>query len=203
MGFHTFCIVPTFVLYTPIRYNMATQILIAPGFGNSGEEHWQTYWQNENTNFVRVEQKNWFQPVADDWVEAIERYVRNASGEVVVVAHSLGCLALAHWAQKTNLNISGALLVAPPDADDVKLKGVVKGFSPIPLIKLPFKSIVLASTNDEYNPIERAALFARRWGSDFVNVGDKGHINARSGIGNWPEGKLYLAKLLDSVQLGN
>lgn len=175
---------------------MATQILIAPGYGNSGEGHWQTYWQNEHKDFVRVEQKNWFQPVADDWADAIEHYVRNASGEVIVVAHSMGCLALAHWAQRTHLNIKGALLVAPPDANNEKLRGVVQGFSPLPLHRLPFRSIVVASTNDEFNPIERAELFARSWGSDFVNVGDKGHINAHSGIGHWPEGKDYLARLL-------
>jgi uncharacterized protein len=175
---------------------MATQILIAPGYGNSGEGHWQTYWQKENLDFVRIEQRDWFQPNADEWAETIEKYVREASGEVVVVAHSLGCIALAHWAQKTQLTIKGALLVAPPDANDEKLKAVVKGFSPIPLKKLPFKSIVLASTNDEYNPIERAASFAQNWGSEFVNVGEKGHINANSNLQNWPEGRSFLSKLL-------
>ncbi len=175
---------------------MATQILIAPGFGNSGEEHWQTYWQVENKDFVRIEQKDWFRPVADDWAAAIEQYVLNASGEVVVVAHSLACLALVHWAQKSSLQIKAALLVAPPDANDEKLKGVVKGFSPLPLMKLPFKSIVLASSNDEYNPIDRAEQFAKCWGSEFVNIGEKGHINAQSNLQNWPEGYSYLKKLI-------
>lgn len=174
---------------------MAIQILIAPGYGNSGDEHWQTYWQKENKEFVRIEQSDWFSPVADDWADSIETYVRNASGEVIVVAHSLACLALAHWAQKTRLRIKGALLVAPPDADNEKLRLVVKGFSPLPLTKLPFRSIVLASTNDEYNPIERAEFFARKWGSEFVNIGEKGHVNAHSGIANWPEGRQYLHKL--------
>lgn len=175
---------------------MATQILIAPGFGNSGEEHWQTYWQRENKEFIRIEQRNWFQPVADEWADAIEQYVLNASGEVVVVAHSLACLALAHWAQKTRLGIKAALLVAPPDANDEKLKHVVQGFSPLPLNTLPFKSIVLASSNDEYNPIDRAEYFAQSWGSEFVNIGEKGHINAQSNLQNWPEGRSYLTKLI-------
>lgn len=175
---------------------MATQLFIAPGYGNSGEEHWQTYWQRENKEYIRIEQKNWFQPVADEWADAIEQYVRSTSGEVIIVAHSLACLALAHWAQKTSLHIKGALLVAPPDANDEKLKAVVKGFSPLPLKKLPFKSIVIASANDEYNPIDRAEQFARSWGSDFVNIGEKGHINAHSNLQNWPEGREYLSKLI-------
>ncbi len=175
---------------------MATQILIAPGYGNSNEGHWQTYWQKENKDFVRIEQKDWFQPNADDWADTIEKYVREASGEVVVVAHSLACIALAHWAQKTQLTIKGALLVAPPNANDAKLKPIVKGFSAIALEKLPFKSIVLASTDDEYNPIEGAANFAQHWGSEFINIGPKGHINAKSNLKNWPEGRAYLSRLI-------
>lgn len=175
---------------------MATQILIAPGYGNSGEGHWQTYWQKENKDYVRIEQRDWLQPNADEWAETIERYVSEAVGDVVVVAHSLACIALAHWAKKTKLTLKGALLVAPPDANDEKLKSVVSGFSPIPIGQLPFKSIVLASTDDEYNSIEKAAIFAQRWGSEFVNVGPKGHINANSNLQNWPEGRIYLSRLI-------
>ena len=185
-----------FLFHTKKGTTMATQILIAPGYGGSGEEHWQTYWEKEDSSFVRIEQKDWFLPSADVWVEAIEAYVGQASGEVVVVAHSLGCIALAHWAQKTNLTIKGALLVVPPDTNIEKLKHVVQGFSPIPLSKLPFKSIVLASTNDEYNPIENSEALAMGWGSEFVNIGEKGHINAQSNLQNWPEGRVYLAKLI-------
>jgi uncharacterized protein len=175
---------------------MKTQILIAPGYGNSGEGHWQTYWEKENRDFVRIQQRDWLNPDADEWADSIEQYVREADGEVVVVAHSLACIALAHWAKSTSLTIKGALLVAPPDANDEKLKTIVKGFSPLPLQQLPFKSIVLASTNDEYNSIQNAKAFAKRWGSDFVNVGRKGHINAQSNLRNWPEGRSYLSKLL-------
>src|SRR5665647_225113 len=95
MGFQHVYRVPIFVEKLRMK-KMATQILIAPGYGNSGEEHWQTYWQKENKDFVRIEQRDWFEPSADEWAETIEKYVREASGEVVVVAHSLACLALAY-----------------------------------------------------------------------------------------------------------
>jgi uncharacterized protein len=195
VGFQHARHVPIFVQNFRMK-KMETQILIAPGYGNSGDEHWQTYWQKEDKDFVRIEQRDWFEPNVDEWAESIEKYVREASGEVVIVAHSLACIALAHWALKTNLILKGALLVAPPDANDEKLRHVVKGFSPVPLKKLPFKSIVLASTNDEYNPIDNAELFARNWGSEFVNIGRKGHINALSNLKNWPEGRSYLSRLL-------
>lgn len=179
---------------------MEFQILIAPGYGNSGKGHWQTCWEDENKDFVRIVQNDWFRPDADDWAETIEKFILKSGKDVVVVAHSLACLALAHWAKKTSLSIRGALLVAPPNADNDKLKSVVSGFTPIPLQRLPFKSIVVASTNDEYNTIEIAGNFARSWGSEFVNVGNKGHINAHSGIGDWKEGQFYLKSLLESIR---
>jgi len=175
---------------------MTTQILIAPGFRGSGDDHWQTYWQKENQEYIRIEQNDWNQPVAEEWAETIEKYVRETSGEIIIVAHSLACIALAFWAQKTKLKIKAALLVAPPNTNDIKLKTVLKGFSPVPLKRLPFKTILVASTNDEYNSIEESENLARKWGSVFVNVGEKGHINAASNLHNWSEGRAYLSKLL-------
>jgi len=175
---------------------MATQILIAPGFRGSGEDHWQTYWEKENRDYIRIEQRDWNQPVASEWVETIEKYVSESKGDVVIVAHSLACIAVVLWAQKTRLIIKGALLVAPPNINDDKLNKVLSGFAPVPQQTLPFKSIVLASTNDEYAGIEESECFARQWGSSFFNIGAKGHINGLSNLKNWPEGKEYLLRLL-------
>ena len=146
----------------------------------------------------RIEQRNWDAPVCAEWVAAIEAAVAEAGPKVVIAAHSLACIALAHWAQQTKLSITGALLVAPADAERPDFPAVARGFSPIPLQPLPFQSIVVASTNDEYAAIERASYFARCWGSRFVNAGAKGHINAASGLGEWPEGARLLKELVQN-----
>jgi predicted alpha/beta hydrolase family esterase len=57
--------------------------------------------------------------------------------------------------------------------------------------------MVVASSEDEYAPFERSKRFASAWGSEFVNIGAAGHINAASGYGPWPEG---LRMLKDFVQ---
>jgi len=62
----------------------------------------------------------------------------------------------------------------------------------MPLAKLPFPSIVVASTNDQYVSNDRARLFADAWGSRLVFIGDAGHINGASGYGPWPEGERML-----------
>jgi hypothetical protein len=38
------------------------------------------------------------------------------------------------------------------------------------------------------------------WGSPLVDAGDLGHINADSGIGEWPEGVRLLASLIREEQ---
>lgn len=39
-------------------------ILIVPGYGNSGPEHWQSRWQQRIPSARRVEQKEWAKPGA-------------------------------------------------------------------------------------------------------------------------------------------
>ena len=58
----------------------------------------------------------------------------------------------------------------------------------MPLSPLLFPSIVVASDDDKYVSLVRAAYFAGKWGSNFIDIGNKGHINGDSGLGDWPEG---------------
>ncbi|NSL87523.1 RBBP9/YdeN family alpha/beta hydrolase [Chitinophaga solisilvae] len=175
---------------------MDIKVLTAPGLGSSGPLHWQTLWEQAVPGAKRIEQRDWNEPVCAAWVATIEKAVSQAGPHVVIAAHSLACIALAFWARQTRLPVQGALLVAPADSERPGFPQEAKGFSPIPQVHLPFKSIVVASTNDEYATIERSALFAHYWGSRFVNVGAKGHINATSGLGDWPEGQQLLKELV-------
>ncbi len=171
-------------------------ILIIPGLGSSGPQHWQSLWEKQ-FNFTRVEQKEWDAPVCADWIENINNEVKKYDPtRVLLVGHSLACSTIAYWAQKFNINIKGALLVGPSDTEAETYPPGTSGFAPVPLIQLPFKSIVAASTNDYYVKFDRAKLFADSWGSEFVNVGEAGHINVASGFGEWDEG-LKLLKQLD------
>jgi uncharacterized protein len=177
---------------------MKTIYLVVPGVTNSSPQHWQSLWEKEfPERFRRIEQAEWDTPFVDDWTATIETEVQKESPErVILVAHSLGCTAVAHWARRFGTRIKGAFLVAPSDCEAATYNFDTKGFAPIPLEKLPFPSLVIASTDDEYVPFERARFFADAWGSDFTDVGPKGHINGGSGFGEWPEG-LELLKRLD------
>ncbi|HLJ88879.1 MAG TPA: alpha/beta hydrolase [Candidatus Angelobacter sp.] len=178
---------------------MTTRILILPGWQNSGPEHWQTRWEQQDGNCQRVLQKDWAKPKRQDWIESIDHAISQATGPVVLVAHSLGCVSVAHWQHVYAHNaakVKGALLVAPADVDRDDAPRPIKDFAPVPKMALPFPSVVVASRNDPYLAMERAHEFAGAWASRLVDIGFAGHINSESNLGDWPEGKRLLAELI-------
>src|SRR5258706_5404284 len=140
---------------------MAATVLVLPGYGNSGPEHWQTSWERRH-GYVRVVQDDWERPELAAWKRRLADAVARACDPVVLVAHSLGCALVAHVAGDVlAARITGALLVAPPDVDEIRhLLPEIESFAPLPLVPLPFPAIVVTSTNDPYVEAERARAFA-------------------------------------------
>ena len=132
----------------------------------------------------------------EDWIKNMDTMVTFYDlSSVVLIGHSLGCSTIAHWSARYKRNIKGAMLVAPSDLEGINYNFPTRGFSPIPLDRLYFNSIVVASSNDIWVSLERAKFFAKNWGSEFINIGDAGHINASSGHTNWDDGLTILKKL--------
>lgn len=179
---------------------VAASVLVLPGWQNSGARHWQTLWEQQSPIFLRVQQRDWDFPHREWWLERITAEVKQSPAPIVFAAHSLGCIALAHWckAQPGEVGkIKGALLVAPADVDSKDSPKQTKDFAPVPRDLLPFPSILVASSNDPYLTLERGREFARAWGSRFVDIGAAGHVNGESGLGDWPEGKRLLRHLIE------
>lgn len=176
---------------------MATKILILPGLGGSGEKHWQSFWSRALDHVLRLEQDNWEEPELDKWLERLNEFLLKSDGPLILAAHSLSVSLVAHWAVKYhNPHIKGALLVAPADVDSpAHTPDVIRNFAPMPATKLPFPSIVVASENDPFVSLDRARYFAAQWGSEFINIGSKGHINSDSNLGIWEEGQEILQRL--------
>lgn len=172
-------------------------ILILPGLGGSGPDHWQTRWQARLSTARRVEQEDWDAPDREAWTAAIVGAVRASRGPALVVAHSLGVVALAHAAPALPPDIvRGAFLVAMADVERPDMPAHVHAFSPIPREPLPFPSLLVASRNDPYASYERAEDLSYAWGSALVDAGESGHLNPESGFGPWPEGLMRLAGFL-------
>jgi predicted alpha/beta hydrolase family esterase len=171
-------------------------VLILPGWQSSGPAHWQSRWEALHGD-LRVQQHDWMRPLRGDWIARLEDVLLAQTGPSILVAHSLGCLLAAAWAshsRHTHL-VQGALLVAPGDPEREELQAALKSWSPVPRNRLPFKSLLLGSQDDPYCSLERARTFAQAWGADFIDYGARGHLNAESGLGDWPEGRTLLARL--------
>ena len=183
-------------------HDAAATVLVVPGWQNSGPRHWQTVWEQQSPIFLRVQQKDWEFPHKQWWVERIGEEVQQAPAPIVFAAHSLGCVAVAHWCQTNPESlgkIKGALMVAPADVDRKDTPKQILDFAPVPRRLLPFPSIVVASSNDPFLTVERARDVARAWGSRLVEIGPAGHINGDSGLGDWPEGKRLLRHLIEGT----
>lgn len=178
----------------------APLVLTVPGLDNSGPGHWQTIWEQERPDCERVELGQWSRPHRNSWVTALNSAIRQAGRPVILAAHSLGCLAVAWWAalesQAYGNPVAGALLVAPPDVDAAGPDMRVAGFGPAPKIILPFPSVMIASSNDPFISLDRAHGLAQFWGSHFVDIGEAGHVNAETGLGEWRQGQQWLDRLL-------
>jgi len=65
----------------------------------------------------------------------------------------------------------------------------------MPLVRIPFPSMVVSSTDDPYVTVDRAKVFATSWGSRLTLVERAGHLNSASGLGDWPAGYALLEEL--------
>lgn len=179
-----------------------SEILILPGLGDSGKDHWQTRWIKKMATARRVVQKDWQTPLKDDWVATIIQAIEQAEKPVVLVAHSLGVLAAVHAAPNFPVNkVKGAFLVGVTDWETRRQEPEFPhhGFAPIPREKLPFPSMLVTSIDDLYCKQEKSKELAECWGALFMNAGENGHINEESGHGPWPDGLMVFAQFMKNL----
>ena len=177
-------------------------IFTLPGWQGSTALHWQSRWEAVFGD-ERVEQHDWHQPLRGDWITRLEDMVQNHIAKrpnqpIVFAAHSLGCHLVAAWASLSpNVGkVAGALLVAPPSQEAISYAPQMHSWRKPELAELPFKTTLVASSRDPFCKLPAAEELAAHWGSELVNAGPIGHINAESGLGDWPAGRDLLGKVL-------
>ncbi|OCR22231.1 hypothetical protein AFK24_24230 [Pseudomonas syringae] len=180
------------------------RVLILPGRGNSGDKHWQSFWERSHSYCRRVLQRDWENPHIDEWVETLEQAITEEDFPTILVAHSLSVAQVAHWALRHaappyNGCVRGALLVAPSDVEDPSYPPGAIGFAPMPSMKLPFPSTVVTSTNDTRVTLARARQFATDWGSSLQVPGAFGHLGSFAELGDWPYGYSLLQALIEQA----
>lgn len=185
-------------------------ILLVPGWGNSGPDHWQSRWERNLRTARRIVQDSWDQPLEEAWSARIREAVSEATRPVVLVGHSLGVAAIVHAAKSIGEGlVAGAFLVGPADTDIIARWPLPEGltswpvdlqtFAPMPVARLPFPARIICSSNDAFCATERAQQLAAAWGGDLTIIANAGHINAESGHGPWPDGLLSFGMFLKNL----
>ena len=184
--------------------NQTIRYLIVPGWQGSTDEHWQSHWQRSLPNSARVEQADWLNPKREDWVAELQRSIASDPRPTILIAHSLGCITVAHWAAQAPVEslrrVRAALLVAPADVERANCPPALQNFAPIPQHSLPFPSQLVGSDNDTAASAARAIEMARDWGSDVAIISGAGHINVKSGHQRWEHGFAYLYRLRSRIE---
>ncbi len=184
--------------------NETIRYLIVPGWQGSADAHWQSHWQRSLPNSARVEQADWLNPKREDWVAELQRSIASDPRPTILIAHSLGCITVAHWAAQAPLEslrrVRAALLVAPADVERANCPPALQNFAPIPQHSLPFPSQLVGSDNDTAASAARAIEMARDWGSDVAILSGAGHINVKSGHQRWEQGFAYLYRLQSRIE---
>jgi predicted alpha/beta hydrolase family esterase len=173
------------------------RVLLLPGWLDSGPAHWQSRWQALH-GFERVEQADWQWPLRGDWMARLDEVLLDDARPALLVAHSLGCQLVAAWAAHSRLasqRVQGALLVAPPDTERADTPPQLHSWRPIMRQRLPFPALVVFSSDDPFCSADRALAMARDWGAEPRAMGPRGHLNADSGLGDWPDGLAWLQQL--------
>jgi predicted alpha/beta hydrolase family esterase len=170
--------------------------LLLPGWLNSDADHWQSLWERKH-GFQRVEQDDWTWPRRGDWMARLDEILLQDAKPAVLVAHSLGCHLVAAWASHSRhtQRVQAALLVAPPDTERQDMPPNLFSWKPIERTRLTFQSRLVWSDDDPFCSPQRAQSMAAWWGSETTSIGARGHINASSGLADWPEGLTLLRAL--------
>ena len=191
---------------------MEPTILIVPGL----RDHVETHWQTLLATALRAQGRKVYDvpPMGREVLDCaakvavIDLAMRAIEGPVVAVAHSGGCIMLAHWAQQASRPVQAALLATPPDFESAMPEGYptlaqlqANGWLPVPRGPLPFPSLVVASRNDPLGRFERVSVLASGWGSRLMDLGEVGHLNPASGYGPWPLANELVAELADGNAL--
>lgn len=163
------------------------RLLIVPGLHDSGPAHWQSWLQASWRPSARVVQRNWHSPDLERWSARVDATLERAGGggPWIAVAHSFGCLALVHHLARSvaagpRSPIRAVLLVAPAEPDRFGLADA------LPQRPLGLPAMLVGSQNDPWMSAGSAQRWAGRWGCQWVNLGEAGHINAEAGFGPLP-----------------
>lgn len=178
-------------------------IILVPG-GPVGDGHWIARWERNLKTARLLTPPDPGPPDPGAWERRLISAAQGGDTQAaprrqrLIVGHGLGATLIALAAPRlAEMPVAGAVLVAPhdpqvavPSPDD----GAV--WPALPTEPFGFAAMVIATRNNPLMPFTQARKLAEGWAATFVDAGEAGTIDDRSGHGPWPEGLMRLGRFL-------
>jgi serine hydrolase len=180
----------------PRRASRSVPTVVVPGWGGSGEGHWQTWLEGELRACGRETRRPPFadldNPDPADWLRALRATIGDLPADGYdVVAHSLGAVLWLHHVADPGDSPRPArvLLVSPPDPGTSIPE--IAAFYPPPLDIDAVRrgadgTVLVAGDDDPYLPRGIADAYGRPLMIATTVIEGGGHLNIESGHGAWP-----------------
>jgi hypothetical protein len=99
-------------------------ILMVPGWLGCEPDHWQSRWVRNLKTAKLIGEEDWATPDKDKWAGNIIKEVAATSRPTVIVAHSVGVIAVVHAALELPKGaVAGAFLVSPQPTSTTRNAG--------------------------------------------------------------------------------
>lgn len=171
-------------------------LYIVHGYGASPTNHWFPWLKKElltkgvKTNILAM--PNSSSPVLDEWLSYLSKNINSPTKATYFVAHSLGCISLLKYLQKTELaeEIGGMILVSGftkplPNLETID-EFTRKQLDYSKIIEITGKRAVVASKDDSIVPFLFSKELAEEVHADLYPIENGGHFLDREGFTTLP-----------------
>ncbi len=175
------------------------------GLGNSGPNMWMSKRENQfNTQFSRVQQKDWDYPEVSTWVLELRDHIKLLKANyIILIGHSMGCATIAHYKNSHLFDnrIKGCFLVGPANVCHALLPETCQSFEDFPDIQNPIPTQLIISENDPYCDLKTALHYSEIWGAEYLHMGKQGHFCGSNMYVEWKEGFEILKDFSDKTAM--
>jgi uncharacterized protein len=179
----------------PRRPARSVPVVVVPGWHGSGDDHWQTWLEQQLTaggaSTRRPPFRDLARPDLADWLATLRRTLADLPADGYdVVAHSLGAvLWLHHVADPGDSPRAARVALVSPPSPQTDFAEIAEFFPPpldVDAVRRGADGTVLvAGDDDPYLPEGIAAAYGLPLKIAVTIVPGGGHLNTDSGFGEW------------------
>jgi predicted alpha/beta hydrolase family esterase len=172
-------------------------VYIIHGYTSSSKAEWFPWLKKKlmdiGTNVIVFDMPNPDSPIAQEWIEHLNKWIKTIDENTYFICHSLGCVTLLRFLelQHVDTKVGGIILASGFIKENPKypnLDPFVKvDIDLLKIIKMTKNRCVLSSPNDNYVPYEYSCELAKAIDAKLITIENGGHFIAQEGFLEFPQ----------------